>query len=377
MKKILSVLVVTCICFLLVFALSACDENSYEDVNKDYDVPLTSSQNTTGKKEETPEPDVPDTTTSKVNSFEEVEEALSNDVESTIDALASEWEELSEEIDTYEQYSKNTDKVEAFYKKVLSETESLCNRLCLYTLNYAQIILSSGKSCDDMYDDFSEVYDNVYDDAGDEIYDEIYDGIFDDMYDAFYDGVIDDAYDTLSYSEWSKVHSNEYKWWSGARSEVYEVWSDTRSDIYDFYSDMRSDLWGEDLEDARGRMSDFEEDVNKMLGIDASTNENKPVNTTKAPVTTSKPANSISPEFKAAMDSYEAFFDEYCAFMKKYKESTNPLGMMSDYLDFMSRYADAMNKLNEIGDEELNNAELLYYTEVMLRINQKILEAAQ
>ena len=84
--------------------------------------------------------------------------------------------------------------------------------------------------------------------------------------------------------------------------------------------------------------------------------------------------NGMRPEFKEAMDSYEAFFDEYCTFMKKYNSSSNPTSMLSDYMNFMSRYTEAMTKLNEISDDEMNNAELLYYTEVMARINQKLLD---
>ena len=84
--------------------------------------------------------------------------------------------------------------------------------------------------------------------------------------------------------------------------------------------------------------------------------------------------NGMRPEFKEAMDSYEAFFYEYCAFMKKYNSSSNPTSMLSDYMSFMSRYTETMTKLNEISDDEMNNAELLYYTEVMARINQKLID---
>ncbi|MDE7061904.1 MAG: hypothetical protein K2O73_01500, partial [Lachnospiraceae bacterium] len=95
------------------------------------------------------------------------------------------------------------------------------------------------------------------------------------------------------------------------------------------------------------------------------------------------PANNDEPEeyvggmrvaFKEAMDSYEAFFDEYCEFMKKYSDATDPSGMLTDYLEYLEKYADAMEKLGKIGEEELNSAELKYYTEVMGRINQKLLD---
>ena len=85
--------------------------------------------------------------------------------------------------------------------------------------------------------------------------------------------------------------------------------------------------------------------------------------------------NGMRPEFKEAMDSYEAFFDEYRAFMKKYNSSSDPTSMLSDYMSFMSRYTETMTKLSELSDDEMNSAELLYYTEVMARINQKLLDA--
>ncbi len=84
--------------------------------------------------------------------------------------------------------------------------------------------------------------------------------------------------------------------------------------------------------------------------------------------------NGMRPEFKEAMDSYEEFFDEYCEFMKKYNSSSDPSSMIGDYLSFMSRYTETMAKLDAINDDELNYVELAYYTEVMARINQKLLE---
>lgn len=87
-----------------------------------------------------------------------------------------------------------------------------------------------------------------------------------------------------------------------------------------------------------------------------------------------KLVDGMRPEFKEAMDSYEAFFDEYCDFMRKYSESSDVMAMLGDYADYMNKYVDAMQKLDEIGEEELNSAELKYYMEVMGRINQKLLK---
>ena len=79
----------------------------------------------------------------------------------------------------------------------------------------------------------------------------------------------------------------------------------------------------------------------------------------------------MRPEFKRAMDSYEDFFDDYCEFMKKY-ENSHGTEVINEYLDFLSKYAETMEKLNEISEDELNNKELAYYTDVMTRINKKL-----
>ncbi len=86
--------------------------------------------------------------------------------------------------------------------------------------------------------------------------------------------------------------------------------------------------------------------------------------------------NGMRPEFKVAMDSYEEFFDEYCEFMKKYSKSDNITSMLTDYMEYMTKYADTMKKLDEIGEEELNSVELKYYTEVVGRITQKLVEVS-
>lgn len=201
----------------------------------------------------------------KQSGFEELNEVVSTDVDNTISDIKSKYEKLVTEIDTYEKYLENTDKIEAFYKQVYNDIQNLCIRMREYSINYAEAIMASTKSNVDKYKDFAELYDCIYDDAGDDIYDEIYDGILDDIYDDFYDGILDDAYDNgAPYDEWSDARSNEYDWWSNARSDVYDEWSDFRSSVYDFWSDMRSELWDDDVERAVEKIVDFQEDIEKL-----------------------------------------------------------------------------------------------------------------
>lgn len=200
------------------------------------------------------------------DSLEALEELINEEVEDKIAALSQEYEDLIAEINTYNKYKENVDKVEVFYNNVYIAHEELTVKLREYALAYAEMILNSDSSLDDKYDEMEEIYDVVYDGLGDELYDSIYDGILDDMYDDYYDGILDDAYDTVPYSEWSDLRSNEYDWWSDTRSDVYDDWSDFRSDVYDFYSDMRSALWDNDIEEATEEIEDFRADIIKLAG---------------------------------------------------------------------------------------------------------------
>ena len=133
-----------------------------------------------------------------------------------------------------------------------------------YSLYYAELIIKSDKSNGDKYDDLEELYENIYENAGEKIYDEIYDGILDKMYKDFYDGILEDAYDNAPYDEWSDARSDEYDWWSDTRSNTYDDWSDCRSDVYDFWSDIRSEIWDDDIQKAEKKMKDFQEEIDKL-----------------------------------------------------------------------------------------------------------------
>lgn len=318
--------------------------------------------------------------------FEELNEAVSTDVDNTISAIKSEYEKLVTGIDTYEKYLENTDKVEAFYKQVYDDTQNLCIRMCEYSINYAEAIMASDKSNDDKYKDFEELYDCIYDDAGDDIYNEIYDGILDDIYDDFYDGILDDAYDNgVPYDEWSDARSNEYDWWSDARSDIYDEWSDFRSYVYDFWSDMRSELWDDNIERAEEKIVDFQKDIEKLKSKDTqsdiqASNEGNDSNTTPKEAETNDAntnnalVDGMRPEFKEAMYSYEAFYDEYCEIIKKYTENPSDVELLADYTDMLSKAAEMTEKFDAWENNDLNSAELKYYLDVNNRVTKKLLE---
>ncbi len=247
MKKLLAIILTAG----LIASFSACGEVPADEAS-------SNSQNSIAIE--------PFTGTIKVSvaSLDELYEKVMEDVEVSLTKLNDEWSELYSVIDSYEKYKNNADMIDEFYGKVLEETHQICTRMYLYSLEYARFIMDSDKSFGEKYDDFEELYEAIYEDAGDDIYDAIYDGILDEMYDAFYDGILSDSYEEVPYGEWYEASTDAYELWYDTKSDVYDEWYDMKSDIYDFWYDMRSEMWDKDQERAEKKYNDFLEDVKRM-----------------------------------------------------------------------------------------------------------------
>ncbi len=378
MRKILIMI----LAMVMIFSLAACSNDM-----------VSSREEETTKKHTTKGDTIEEITTEETqaeskhidedSSFDGLEEIVLLDVETAIDALCEEYDALLVSVDTYEKYLENVEMVEGFYEKVHSETGNICIRLREYCVEYANIILASDKSFADRRNDFDEIYDCIYEDATDEIYDEIYNGILDDIYDDLYSGLLDEAYGDAEYEEWSEARSNEYEWWSDTRSEVYDEWSDCRSDIYDFWSDMKGEMWDEDIEKAYEKVTDFIEDIEQIKEKEAdvgngsvseteiTNNENSNEGTTEADVTL---VEGMRPEFKEAMDSYEEFYENYCEVMKAYSNNPTDLSILTEYAELMQKSVEMSEKFEAWDEEEMNNAELMYYLDVNGRVTQMLLE---
>ena len=197
------------------------------------------------------------------SSVDEIEEMALGDVEDTKGMLESERDSLSEVITDYNSYTKNVDKVKAYYDDALKQTELLSIRLREYAYKYAELIMNEDASYKVKYKDLSGIYEYIYEDAGKALY-EIYDKTVKDMYDIYYDGIIKDAYDTEDYDVWSDVSSDAYNDWSDCLSDIYDVWSDMQSDIYEFQSDLRSEIYDHDDERAQKKMDKFKKSILRM-----------------------------------------------------------------------------------------------------------------
>ena len=197
------------------------------------------------------------------SSLDEIEEMASKDVEDTKEKLESERDALSEKITDYNSYTKDVDKVRAYYDGALKQTELLSIRLREYAYKYAELIMNEDASYKVKYKDLSGIYECIYEDAGEAMYD-IYDKTVKDMYDIYYDGITKDAYDTEDYDVWSDVSSDAYDDWSNCLSDIYDVWSDMQSDIYEFQSDLRSEVYDHDDERAQKKMDKFKKSILRM-----------------------------------------------------------------------------------------------------------------
>ncbi|MBQ3762992.1 MAG: hypothetical protein II875_13415 [Clostridia bacterium] len=106
--------------------------------------------------------------------------------------------------------------------------------------------------------------------------------------------------------------------------------------------------------------------------------------TPKAVTPTPKPTptkntntSGVRKEVKEAIDGYEKYFNEYAEFMKKYSDSPDNIGM-HDYYRLLASYKENMEAWDSFPDDnDLNNAELKYYTDAQIRINRVLLDVLQ
>lgn len=137
---------------------------------------------------------------------------------------------------------------------------------------------------------------------------------------------------------------------------IYTVGILYSKDITEDISTVMNDVIG------AARIGNITESSEETDNVDASTGTNN------------KSAKGIRPEIKEAIDSYESFFDDYVALMKKYKNNPSDLSLLSEYLDYMSKLSDMEQKFKAIENQDLTTEETMYYAEVTLRIEKKMLE---
>lgn len=205
-----------------------------------------------------------DTALRTASSTEEMETVIETHVTECTQALWNEWETMAADTDTFDEYKENVDSIEAFHTHIEESASQILVMICDYGAAYAGMIIQSDSSPKDMYNDFEDFKDCLYEDACKIVKDEIYEDLLGEMKDYYYEGIIQDAKDSISYSEWSEARRDAYNWWSDARGEVYSSWSDTRGDLYSFYSDICSELYRGDTDGAADDLQNFKDKIAKM-----------------------------------------------------------------------------------------------------------------
>ena len=287
-------------------------------------------------------------------------------------ATEEETQQLLQELgEDYDGYVKAADAVTAYYTALQERADALYASFLTCEVDYFKWVAGQGledyETWDRAMDDFYRAWDRAMEDWYD-----AWDYALDDVYDRC-DELIDAAPDEVPYQETSDAWTAMYRAHSAAWTDLYRSHSDAWTEMYRAYSDVWSGFYDEntDVDAILGRSGtddaepqDTEEDSGDTAAAPA------PKETAAEPTV----STASDPDFRAAMDSYEAFFDEYVAFMKSYEESSDPTSMLSDYLSLMTQYTETMQALESIDEDELSDADALYYAEVSLRISQKLQE---
>ena len=156
---------------------------------------------------------------------------------------------------------------------------------------------------------------------------------------------------------------------SGKSGDLAEKMSDAFGELGDQVSslgDQLSDI-GDRL-DGGQKVQEHEEQEPEAKDTPVPTEELE-----ETPADTESSDN-IRPEVKEAIDACEEYFNKYADFMESYDESD--LGSMAEYLSLMGKYDEMTQELDDIEDMELTDAEMIYYTQALLRIDQRLLEVS-
>lgn len=153
--------------------------------------------------------------------LETIDEAIEKDYTSKIETLCSEGESLLSEITSYEDYFNNVDKVQAFYEKIVTETEILCRMLQEYAALYTELIINSNLEDEEKAAAMEGVYTIVYKNAYDAIDSQLYRGLLDELTNTFLNGILKSMPEDAWADEYHYLVADEKLWNEDARDDVY------------------------------------------------------------------------------------------------------------------------------------------------------------
>ena len=84
----------------------------------------------------------------------------------------------------------------------------------------------------------------------------------------------------------------------------------------------------------------------------------------------------VDPEFKQVMDDYEAFMMGYCDLLERQVSGTATYEDLAAMASLIEQEVAWMERIDAIDENTLSIADLAYYTEVTLRVSQRLIEVS-
>ena len=316
---------------------------------------LTACGNEAGNKEDELGINEYDNTT-----LEGIIEGVEKDFDTTIVYLEKNLNDVYQTMNqTYEGYLENKQSLYDWYDLMKLESNALFKRTEEKAIEYYKLIASTidHEKEGTMSDAMEDFYETVFEKCYAKYYEEVCDDMMDFVYGEIYEEIVEEAEDTIDETEWEK----EYE-------ECYEHLESTYEEISNLCYEVVN-LQGEIWYAIGNEFYDKNFDVEKIVET-CIANYEKEQQEEQQEEQESEPSD----EFVDMMDAYEEFFDEYVDFINEYNSAEDITDMLTEYTQIMERYTNVMKELNELDVTELSTADALYYSEVMIRISEKMLE---
>ena len=292
--------------------------------------------------------------------LEGIIEGAEKDFDTTIECLSVELDAIYQAMDgSYEGYLENKQSLYDWYEMMKKESNALFERTEKKSLEYYKLIASTidpskeGTISDAMEDFYKSVFEKGYR----KYYDEVCEDMLDFVYGEIYEEIVEEAEGSVAEEEWEKEDEECYDRLENIQEEISNI-------CYDVVN-LQGEIWYA-VGDA------FYE---KNFDVDTIVEKCKAeFEKEKQEEIEASEAEEPSDEFVEMMDAYEDFFDEYVDFINEYNSSEDIADMLEEYTEIMTKYTSVMQELGELEATEMSTADALYYSEVMLRISEKMLE---
>ena len=137
--------------------------------------------------------------TESYHSPQEVIDAINKEADTMISTLEKEYTSIPSQIDSYEAYIQNADRIAEWYATMNETTKEFFTGMEKYYEAYYRMMLDTCKNNDELKDSLELFYEEVYEGTFEDLYKKLYEGLFKDIYEDIYEDVLSKADDIVSY----------------------------------------------------------------------------------------------------------------------------------------------------------------------------------